>query len=713
MNSQPTGSLPPNFPNLVMLMPAVFQAHGVHLHRIDPAIVNLSHDIFSTIGVLPVPRIDDGGLGSPGEGTEETPDIDKVGSPDDKGEGRRYQPLIPKKEGEGDVRDIRDIPAKMEKEFKEIVLKVAEKLLPEQDEIPKAAVVEKVAESTETVSATTIKELVSNLKETPSSGLTTPAANQKNELSQISQGNLTIVSGADSSATKGAEAVPAQDAAGALINGAAFEKSQVNNLDPVVITTPPHYETGGNNLAIANTSLIPLQTTLTQEGVQSIAQSNPENLRVAADDKSVKKGFEQTITPPTPASSDVQGMTVQLAAPLGLLPVLPAHVVNLAEGLKGRKEDLSIGGVVHRSLQHERQALASSSDSTPILIPSDRPNLHRIPDGRELAYIAQMADLGMYKGKRVEDSTFRLSDGLKLDPGYRFGDLLVISFFATMCGAASITQIGAFVEDHEEWILSNFDMRRGIPSPLIFMWLFSRITPYYFTKIVLQHIDCITNRRQGRRSPFNSMRIWDTNQGVIFGQSKTETKAPSQGQFLRIFDWSEATLILEPAEDPLEVQRSVNARLLLSVSADQKELLVGRESPITTKNQEWNDGLDSLCNLELSLYPNWTVGVYTKIQEGILRVNRNFVSNLPIDFAAWNTIFYERSDIEEQTVWVGEGRFLTLGEVTVSHAIDNFDLLRQVSYKRLLESKTLEGSIEQKRQKLWEDPDELLILIHY
>ncbi len=131
-----------------------------------------------------------------------------------------------------------------------------------------------------------------------------------------------------------------------------------------------------------------------------------------------------------------------------------------------------------------------------------------------------MVQMGMFRGRKVDDSTFRLPDGLKLDPGYRLGDLLVISYFSILCGAASLTQIGAFIEEHEDWLKSNFDMRRGIPSPLVFMWLFSRITPWYLTKMILQHIECITDRKQARASPFNGIRIWETNQGLIFGQSK-------------------------------------------------------------------------------------------------------------------------------------------------------------------------------------------------
>ncbi len=106
-------------------------------------------------------------------------------------------------------------------------------------------------------------------------------------------------------------------------------------------------------------------------------------------------------------------------------------------------------------------------------------------------------------------------------------------------------------------------------------------------------------------------------------------------------------------------------------------------------------------------------GYLSRKQEGELKINRNFLSNLPLDFSAWNTLFYDRADVEEQTNWVGEGRFLSNGEVTISHAMDNFDLLLQVGHRALLEATSLSGTIENKRLKMWNDPDELLILIHY
>ncbi len=67
--TQPIGGLPYNFPNLVQIMPAVYQMHGAHLNRVDPVIAYLALGFFNQIQVSPVAPIagiGEGNLGSPG-----------------------------------------------------------------------------------------------------------------------------------------------------------------------------------------------------------------------------------------------------------------------------------------------------------------------------------------------------------------------------------------------------------------------------------------------------------------------------------------------------------------------------------------------------------------------------------------------------------------------------------------------------------------------
>lgn len=717
--TQPIGGLPPNILNLTMMMPAALQAYGTNFQRIDPSIGFIARDALNQIGVFPIPPVPspgEGDLGRPGSGADEHLEVGDKPPPAGAEEGHRYLPLLPKNMMEGTFRGIQEVPIKMEKDFKGDVLKVAEKLLPDQKGKSETinTGVEKVAEVVEGKSSQVLDQL-SQPKE-PS------AAHSMKVISQAQEGgvktpqmDLVVEMKIPDASSTGKQPTDSAHANRDVVSA----KLSPDSAAKLMLVTPPQgldsspipdFNLQGNLLALVNTSLIPIQTSLTKEGAQAIAQANSEHVHHDVHENHHSLHIQELSIP---SPTDLQGLTIALTLPLGLLPILPSQLVGAAESLRIGKEDHAIGGVVHRSLHHEKPPPLAATDNTPIVIPSTNPNLHRIPDGREISYIAQMAQMGLYRGKKVDEGKFRLPDGLKLDPGFRLGDLLTISYFASLCGAASLTQIGAFVDEHEAWVVSNFDMRRGLPSPLVFMWLFSRIKPYYFTKIVLQHIEYITDRKKGRSSPFNAIRIWDTNQGLIFGHSREETRAPSQSQILRIFDWAEATLIMEPAKNPEEVRKDVFCKLLLSVSPENKELLLQDASPITTKTEEWNDAYDAVSSLELALYPNWTVGQYTRVQEGVLKLKRTYFSNLPLEFSAWNSLFYPRSDLEEQTVWLGEGRFLSGGEVTISHAMDNFDLLRQVAYKNVLESTTLTGSVEEKRRKFWEDPDEMLIMIHY
>lgn len=691
------GRLPGNFPNLVVVMPAVLQAHGahhLHHHRIDPFIGQIASQVFNQITILPIPPVeapDEGFNGSPGGGKEGEVEGGEKPSVGKGGEGKEFYPSIGKHHYSGDIREIRDVPAKMERAFKEEVLKVAESLLPEQKgNLDKGQRVEKVAESVETKGAETLdglsKERVgyhpSKLQTSGEKGFPTT------EIHPPSSGTLE-------------KQDPSQ-------LGTSF--SQIGNApaDSTLIASGNQ----GNLVSPVNAALIPVESSLTKEGIQSIAQAS--SLEGGAPASASQKGVFDGVTAPShPSASDLQGLNTGLVAPLGLLPVTPTHVVTAPNPAEGKRDEIAIEGLAQRSLHQEASRGLAGGETIPLLIPSDRTDLHRIPDGREIMYVLQMAQMGQFRGKKVEDSSFRLPDGLKLDPGYKLGDLLTISYFAILSGAASLTQIGAFVEEHEEWISGNFDMRRGIPSPLVFMWLFSRITPYYLPKMILQHIECITDRKRGRHSPFNAIRLWETNQGLVFGRSKEDGRSLSQNQLIRAFDWQDSTLILEPAEDPEEVKKNVSAKLLLSVHSDQQEKLLSPERLITSKTEEWNEAFEVACSLQLSLFPEWTLGKFTRIQEGALKLSRSFLSNLPLDFSAWNTLFYPRSDVEEQTVWVGEGRFLTHGDLTVSHAVDNFNLLCPIAHKAVLNATTLSGSVEQKRGKFWEDPDELLIMIHY
>ncbi len=743
--TQPIGGMPPNFMNLVNMPTVAYHMHGGHLHKIDPFVSGVAQDVFGGIVVSPVSPIQDPSSGDSGESREEgVPITGAPGKPVvEEDEGRRFVPPFPKVTGKEIQLDVSFRP-KLEGDFKEIFLKVAEKILPPQTgkESEKTVQVEKVAEAIENEFTKVVQDLVKNLGESALSSLKMiPKTQQNNNPEAMSmikgdqQGlvvaiklpaDLTPKGGqVDSKLTGALLEVTIALAKGSQQQITPESLSQQTVISPQQIPQNSQSDGGKENLLLlANTTLIPLQLTLTKESVQAMMQIhgkvNPETEHILHHHHHHHRanndgGFDALSVPSITSSSDLQGLTAALTLPLGLIPVLPPHVINQLDLLKHghlKKDESAVGSIAHKSLQHEKLPPATS-DNTPIQIPSDKPNLHRIPDGREISYLLQMAQMGVHGEKKVTDSAFRLPDGLKLDPGYRLGDLLVISYLAALCGASSLTQIGAFVDEHKEWLESHFDTRRGVPSPTVFMWLFARITPYFFTKIILQHIECITDRKHGRRSPFNEIRIWETDQGILFGQSKTESKGPSQSQIIRLFDWEDATLILEPVNDPAEILRHVSCRLLMSVDATTRDRVLENLQPITSKSQEWNDALDVVSSLELTLYPNWTHGQYKRVQEGILKINRSFLSNLPVDFNAWNTMFYNRTDIEEQTAWVGEGRFLSFGEVTISHAIDNFEQLQKIAYKTVLSATTLSGSVEQKRLKFWEDPDELLILIGY
>jgi hypothetical protein len=622
-------------------------------------------------------------------------------------------PLIPRNITDGEVRDLQDYPAKAETKFKEIVLKVAEQILPEKNGVAKdankEASVEKTAEAIENESGRILNSLSKDFEGKSELSLKAivqgPAAPKIMSLEKSEQ-VTEIKELPNSQSLLGKSQGKGQNLTTAILGNQTIVP--LPGAGTQQINVPGH----SNLLAVSNALLVPIQTSLTREGVHAVALANPEHIDHALHQHGMKHN-EITTPIPTPSVNDIQGLTIALTLPLGLIPVTPTQLINDTEAARGAQEDLSIGSVMHRSLHSGNSSLPTFTDNTALGIPSDKPNLFPIPDGREITFINQMAQMGLFRGKKVEDSKFRMSDGLQLDPGYRFGDLLAIVYLAALCGASSLTQIGAFVEEHEAWLGRYFDLRRGAPAPLVFMWLFTRITPYYFTKIILQHVDAIIDRKHGRRSPLNSIRIWETNSGLIFGQSKAENRAPSQSQFIPIFDWEDATLILEPASEPEEVRKNTQCRLLMSVDAGVRDQLLQGLTPITSKSQEWNDEYDVISNLELTLYPNWTVGQYTKTQEGILKINRSFFSNLPLDFNAWNTLFYDRTDVEAQTHWTVEGRFLSFGDVVVSHAMDNFELLLQIAHKALIASTSLSGSIEQKRLKLWEDPDELMILLGY
>jgi hypothetical protein len=703
------------------MLPVMIQAQPGHFLRAsDQNIAQYAREILNNVGVTPIAPVrepTEGHLDTPERGAEQ-PDEVADAPPLENNEGERYLSLIPKHVKGGDVKDLSEFPAKAETKFKEIVLKVAEPILPEKGgkvgQGDKGTLLEKVAEVVENQGNKALDSIAKDLHDKSTHSIKSLVQNQS-ESSSVS-GNpmerVTEMKHPGVSEHHGAHSHVSESTANLLIADSS------NNQTTMLLTPggdlPLTMTIAGQQtpLTFANALLIPMQASLTKEGVQAITQANSEVIDHRLHQHTLNQ-IDSTTTVSTPPSNDIQGLTIALTLPLGLLPVSPAQLVGGTEAAKALREGMMIESVAHRSLHREHFAAPAATDTIPIGIPSDRPNLFPIPDGREITYIAQMAQMGMFRGKRVEDSKFRMGDGLQLDPGYRLGDLFAIAYLAVLCGASSMTQIGAFVEEHEKWLGRNFDLRRGAPAPLVFMWLFTRVKPAYLTKIILQHIEAITDRSHGRRSRFNAIRMWETNSGLIFGQSKTENRAPSQSQMIRIFDWEDATFILEPAADPDDVRRDVNCRLLMSVDGSQKDLLLKGQKPITSKSQEWNDAYDVISNLELTLYPEWTVGQYKKTQEGVLKINRSFLSNLPLDFNAWNTLFYDRTDVEEQTHWVGEGRFLSFGDVTVSHATDNFELLLQAAHKALLAATNVTGSVEQKRRKLWEDPDELLILIGY
>jgi hypothetical protein len=707
------GNLPPHIPNLTM-MTAAYQSFANAPKGDSTSITNVAKDALNQIGVFPVPPISppgDDNLGTPGQGGD-AGEVEEKLPPDDL-EGHRFLPLLPKDQGRG-ASDVSARTARRESEFDGGVLKVAGNLLPEKApakiDAAKIQHVEKVAEAVETTSGDVLGRTIKESESIPAQNkftaqLQEAPVTRSDKMSEIRVPTISTADGASSTAPTNSSFTTKIENSSQMMLIAPPKGIEGT---PVVLLSPQE-----NAMAIANAALIPLQTSMTKEGAAAILEIHPEHHHAHDTHHDIHHHTEELSVPTVTSADNLQGLTIALTEPLGLMPILPAHLSTAAEAIKNGHEEHAIGGVMHRSLHHEKPLPAMSGDNTPILIPSDNPNLHRVPDGRELMYIMQMAVAGGFRGKKVSDGAFKLGDGMKLDPGYRFGDLLTLAYFASLCGAGSLTQVGAFIDEHEEWVRSNFDMRRGVPSPLIFAWLFSRIKPYYFTKIVLQHIECITDRKRGRQSPFNSIRMWETNEGLIFGHSKEEAKAPSQSKVLRLFDWTEATLILEPAKDPEDVRRELNCRLLLAVDQQTQDALLKDTKKPRTKTLEWDDGAGNDSTLELALYPQWTVGKYKRVQGDVLKVNRTYFSNLPLEFSHWSSLFYPRMDIEEQTVWSGEARFVSLGEVTVSHALDNFDLLRQVAYRHVLEATTLTGSVEQKRQKFWEDPDELLIMIHY
>ena len=142
---------------------------------------------------------------------------------------------------------------------------------------------------------------------------------------------------------------------------------------------------------------------------------------------------------------------------------------------------------------------------------------------------------------------------------HQFLDIVMIAICGAVCGADNWTAIAVFGEAQEEWLRSFLKLPAGIPSHDTFTTTFRRIDPEQFQACFVSWVTALADLlpgevvaidgktlrhsydRQDNKAAIHMVSAWASQQSLVLGQLKTDTKSNEITAIPKLLDVLELT----------------------------------------------------------------------------------------------------------------------------------------------------------------------------
>lgn len=369
--------------------------------------------------------------------------------------------------------------------------------------------------------------------------------------------------------------------------------------------------------------------------------------------------------------------------------------------------------------------------------------LQRHIEEKVLAQMPIMPDLPLSREGILKDLGKSKDIWLRDDAGYRFGDLILMSLCAVICGAKNVHEIHRYLESKEKFFTTWLGLKNGMPTFRLLWWFFNRIDPSHMRTLLFKAVGKIKEDN----AISNQMNVWESNRGIILGELTPLSSKKSQStlltEALEIFDLNGAAVTVEADTLSKEIARQIKwkgADYLLAIKGrhgnayDQAmEFFEStfKEKPGEIRSSIHRDVAKEGNRLEMREITvtdhltwfedkeDWTY-LLSAIQlvsevaaDSRLSIEKRlYLSSLPMDAASIATTLRMLTVLENRVEWLLDMDFaFNMSKGLVENEKYNIECLRQYSMTMLDQDSKSSGSQESKRRKALSDNDYLRLLV--
>lgn len=443
-------------------------------------------------------------------------------------------------------------------------------------------------------------------------------------------------------------------------------------------------------------------------------QSRQFNATMAAQSQPLPAGRGQTPVfngnnpiPPSPAS-DLSKVAAKGANPNGKI-----------EEVAGSKQVQPRRDAIPGIDRHENQRLHKHRDGEegmPVLFPV----LPDLPQSRE----------GVLKDRDGKNNL-----NIRVDEGFRLGDLLLMLLCGVICNGRNAPEIAAYLQGREAFFKTWLGLKRGLPSSRLLGMLLNWLEPSLLEGLIHLALGKKTSSLQ------NAM-VWESDRGIIIGELKEPTQKKSDSPLLEVmghFDLTESLITIHADTLRKDFSRQIKASggdyiialkgkhgnpyelvqeffyegIEEKLSAarhqrhqdhiEEKKLSMLREI-LVIEDVSWFVERDGWSGLKSTIQFN----SQTTTENSSIQETRYYLTSLQAEGELISQTLRTHSILETKAEWYLDFDFT---HSSVDHKYENFDLLRSFSWDLLNSETSAKIGAEAKRKKAQIDNSYLRLLL--
>ena len=343
---------------------------------------------------------------------------------------------------------------------------------------------------------------------------------------------------------------------------------------------------------------------------------------------------------------------------------------------------------------------------------------------------------------------------------HKLEDILLIGIISVICAADTWKNMETFAKAREDFLRTFLDLKNGIPSDDTFNRVFSSIDPYQFENCFIKWVSHLVDlshgeiipidgktirgaKYKGKKSPFHMVSAWASQNNMVLGQVKVETKSNEITAIPKLLELiaikgcvvtidamgcqkeiaskiieKEADYILAVKENQKQLHQHIedefrfskNPEIALHQELDHGRIETRKCSVITDfqfieNNNSWKN-LKSIIKIE-------SVREFKNSFKPLEKATRYYISSLKVDAKTFQKNIRLHWSIENSLHWVLDVAFSEdASRKRAGNSPENFSILSKIALNLLKNETTEKQGIKGKRLKCAYNQDYLLKVIN-